>query len=309
VRLLGAISLAAAAALLAGCAASRKTVVKPAQAPVPLQTAAKGDLVAQYNRLAGAINSLDAAVILKLTAGAAYTGVIEQYHEINGFILAQKPSNIRVIGQAPVVGKDIFDMTSDGETFRIFIPSKNEFVTGPANLGRPAAKPIENLRPQHLLDAIFWPPIPEGNPVLFEQAAETSGAQPRYFILTVLQPTGGAPGATNIAAAGSTDWEIARKIWFDRADLTLSRIQIYAPGGIMTSETRYGGWDTFNGEKYPRHILLARPASDYQLEIGINKMTTNAPIASDRFVLNQPPGTRLVEEGEGMSGHSPEPQR
>ena len=96
---------------------------------------------------------------MKLTAGSAYSGVIEQYHEVNGFILAARPADIRVIGQAPVVSKNIFDMVSDGSTFSIYIPSKNKFIVGPANLERRAEKPIENLRPQHLVDALFWPVI------------------------------------------------------------------------------------------------------------------------------------------------------
>jgi hypothetical protein len=138
-----------------GCAVSHKTVVKPSQAPAALQSATKDQLIDGYNRQAQAIQSLNASVSMKLTAGSAYSGVIEQYNEVNGFILAARPASIRVIGQAPVVGKNIFDMVSDGSTFSIYIPSKNRFIVGPANLERRADKPIENLRPQHLVDALF----------------------------------------------------------------------------------------------------------------------------------------------------------
>src|SRR6202162_753109 len=138
--------MASSAALLSsafGCAVSRKTVVKPSQAPAALQTATKEQLIDSYNRQAQAIQSLNATVSMKLTAGSSYSGVIEQYHEVNGFMLASKPANIRVIGQAPVVGKNIFDMVSNGEEFRVFIPSKKDFLVGPANLARPSKKPIE----------------------------------------------------------------------------------------------------------------------------------------------------------------------
>ena len=140
---------------------------------------------------------------MKLTAGSAYSGVIEQYHEVNGFILASRPASIRVIGQAPVVGKNIFDMVSNGTTFSIYIPSKNKFIVGPANLERRAEKPIENLRPQHLVDAVFWPVIAEGTPVLFEEASE--GAS-RFYMLTVVKaetaPSAPGPGDTGSAAPG-----------------------------------------------------------------------------------------------------------
>ncbi|MGC1829299.1 MAG: hypothetical protein WA405_02420 [Candidatus Acidiferrales bacterium] len=288
IRLTGAIA-AVAAAFLCGCAASQKTAVAPSGAPVQLQTATKAQLIAEYNRQAGAVTSMNATVTMKLTAGAAYTGFIEQYHEINGFILAEKPSEIRVIGQAPVVGTNIFDMTSDGKTFRIFIPSKNEFITGPANLERPAAKPIENLRPQHLLDAIFWQAIPAGAPVLLEEAEGTNGAAARYYVLTVVRAA---------SAADVADWEIASKIWFDRADLNVSRVEIYEPGGALGSDAQYSRWDTFGEQKYPRGISLVRPAGNYELQITIQKLTLDEPIAAAHFALEQPQGTKLVREGE-----------
>lgn len=289
IRRMGVISVAAAMAFLCGCATSRKTAVQPSGAPVQLQTATKDQLIAEYNRHAEAVTSVNAAVTMKLTAGAAYTGFIEEYHEIKGFILAEKPSEIRVIGQAPVVGTNIFDMTSDGKTFQIFIPSKSEFVTGPANLERPAAKPIENLRPQHLLDAIFWQAIPAEAPVLMEEAEEASEAA-RYYVLTVVRVTG---------AGDSAGWEIASKIWFDRGNLDVSRVEMYEPGGVLGSDARYSHWDTFGAEKYPREISLVRPASNYELQIAIQKLTLDEPIDAGHFVLEQPPGTKLVREGEG----------
>src|SRR5580700_3404511 len=189
----------AAAAFACGCAVSHKTVVKPGDAPGKLLTATRDALVGRYNQQAEAITSLNATVSMKLTAGSAYSGVIEQYHEVNGFILTAKPANIRVIGQAPVVGKNVFDMVSNGEKFDIYIPSKNEFIVGPANLERRAEKPIENLRPQHLVDALFWPAITDQTPVLFEEAGE--GAS-RFYILTVVraQAPQSTVGASDAAA-------------------------------------------------------------------------------------------------------------
>jgi hypothetical protein len=99
---------------------SHTTVVKPSGPPAQLQTATKSDLITRYDQQADAVTTLNATITMTLTAGSAYTGVIKQYHEVKGFILAQKPSTIRVIGQAPVVGTNIFDMESDGDTFRIW---------------------------------------------------------------------------------------------------------------------------------------------------------------------------------------------
>jgi outer membrane lipoprotein-sorting protein len=296
------VSLAAVVSLACGCAVSHKTAVKPSHAPGPLQTASKAQLVELYDRQAQAIQSLNAGVAMKLTAGSAYSGVIEQYHEVNGFILAAKPASIRVIGQAPVIGKDIFDMVSDGKTFSIYIPSKNEFLVGPANLERHAEKPIENLRPQHLLDALFWPPIPERAPVLIEEASEGNG---RYYVLTVISHPS-EPVATSSAGSGSMDWEIARKIWFDRADLRVTRVENFGAGGKVASDVTYSNWQTSGALTYPWEIAVSRPGDDYQLQIAIKKLTLNEPVAPDRFALLQPSGTKLVHVGEEPGKNSDE---
>jgi hypothetical protein len=283
--------------LTTGCAASHTTVVKPSGPPVELQTASKTDLIASYNQLANAVTSVNLGVTMTLTAGSAYTGVIKQYHEVNGFILAQKPSDIRVIGQAPIVGTKIFDMVSDADTFDISIPSQHKFITGPTKLERPSAKPIENLRPQHLIGAIFWPPIAADAPVLVEQAGDGN----RYYVLTAIQRTqGGGPEGSG------TDWEIAQKVWIDRTDLSVARLQTYDPSGRIASDISFAGWDTFGAVHYPRQVGLSRPGNDYKLQIGITKATFNETITADRFQLTQPQGEELVKVGEDAAGVPPD---
>ena len=281
--------------LAAGCAASHTTVLKPARAPLPLQTATKAELIADYNQLANAVRSVNLAVTMALTAGSAYTGVIKQYHEVNGFILAEKPSDIRVIGELPVVGTKIFDMVSDADTFRISIPSQHKFLTGPTQLERPSAKPIENLRPQHLTGAIFWPVIPDDAPVLLEEAGDGGS----FYVLTVVRRTGQSGGTDS-----GTDWQIQQKVWIDRTDLSLARLETYEAGGKIGADIAFRGWDTFGGLRYPRQVSLSRPANDYTLEIGITKATFNETIPADRFELNQAAGEELVKVGEDTKSDS-----
>ena len=265
---------------VAGCSVSKKRAVAPAERRPALE-ATEEQLLEAFNRQARAVRSLNATVDLHPIAGSNYTGVIEDYREVRGFILAQKPSSIRVIGQAPVVATNIFDMVSDGETFRIFIPSKNKFITGPAVLERKADKPIENLRPQHLLDAVFWQEMPSA---LFEEQNVDSQ---RYYVLTELR--------------GGAQPEIVRKAWFDRADLSVARVEVYAGGGRLVSDVAYGDWQPVSPgaeTRYPRYIRIQRPHDDYQLEVRIVKLTLNENVSSDRFQLAQPAGTELVRVGE-----------
>lgn len=284
-----------------GCeAVKHTTVVKKTEIPVALEASAP-QLVERYNQVARSVHSVNATIELKPTAGSSYSGVIEEYHDVKGFLLAERPARVRMIGQAPVVAKNVFDMVSDGETFRIFIPSKHKFIVGPANLERTAKKPIENLRPQHLVDAIFWPEIAPNQATLFEEFDTETG---RYYILTLLR--------------GRANTEIARNIWFDRTDLQVARLQTFGAGGKLVSDVRYGQWQaTAVGPglgaqlgqpgplQFPRQITLTRPHDDYKLEIQITKLALNGALKAEQFHLEQPEGTELVQLG----GSEPEAQR
>ena len=274
---------------LSACSISKKTVMKPSEIR-PAKDASESELLASYNRIVGEISSINAAVELAPTAGSAYSGVIEEYHQVQGFILAQKPADVRVIGQAPVLAKNIFDMVSDGKTFRIYIPSKNQFIVGPTNLDRSAEKPIENLRPQHLLDALFWPSISTDAETLFEEFEQSPN---RFYVISLLR--------------GKEHPRLDRKLWFDRSDLSLARVDVYDGAGRVVSDIQLSDWQPVATSavaaapqvNYPRHILLRRPHDDYKLDIHITRLTLNEKIAADRFTLAQPANTKLTQLGEG----------
>jgi outer membrane lipoprotein-sorting protein len=257
----------------------------------PMLQATEPQLISAYNAQAGAVKTINATVRMTPVAGSAYSGVIQEYHEVGGFILMARPEMIRIIGQAPLVAKNIFDMVSDGRTFRIFIPSKNQFLVGSTSVERAAKSPIENLRPQHILDGFFWPELPPGAPVLFEQF---DALPDHYYVLTLLRKVG-------------SDLEIDRKIWFDRADLHIARVQIYGPAGRLDADIAYSDWEPTGGAAasasaadvlFPRQVTIRRPQQDYQLTVTITKLTLNAAVPAERFELAQPAGSQLVTVGQ-----------
>src|SRR6267143_217852 len=283
------------ASLSCGCRGHIKTITKlPPQAKAVIRDATRDDLLEKYNEIARAVKSVSATVELKPTAGSRYSGVIEEYHEVKAFLLAQRPAQIRMIGQAPVIGKTIFDMASDGETFRVSIPSKNKFLVVPVAAERISEKPIENLRPQHLLDALLWPEVRKEESVLFEEFNDETA---RYYVLTVLR--------------GGYRTEILRKIWFDRADLQVSRLQTFGPRGVLLSDVHVSDWQLIVSDQqalssptpgavsaFPRQIRIERPHDDYRLDLQVLKLSLNEEVPLDRFKLEQPPGSDLVRVGE-----------
>jgi hypothetical protein len=267
---------------------------------VVVKDATLEELLGKYNGVARGVKSVNATVQLKPIAGSKYSGVIEEYHEVKAFLLAERPAYIRMIGQAPVIGKMVFDMTSDAESFRVSIPSKNKFLVGAVSLERTSSKPIENLRPQHLLDAFLWTEIRKEEDVLFE---EFNDERARYYVLTVLR--------------GGYRREILRKIWFNRADLEVARLQEFGPKGALLSDVRYSDWEPQTGDQeqtsaaasgitfFPRVIQIDRPHDDYRLDLQVTKLTLNEDIPADRFKLEQPAGSELVRVGEDAQEKKP----
>lgn len=289
------------AAISYSCGGSVKTTRRlPVTQVVVVKDATREELLEKYNAMARGVKSVNATVELKPTAGSKYSGVIEEYHEVKAFLLAERPAYIRMIGQVPVIGKTVFDMTSDAESFRVSIPSKNKFLVGAISLERTSSKPIENLRPQHLLDALLWSEIRKEEDVLFE---EFNDEKARYYVLTVLR--------------GGYRREILRKIWFNRADLEVSRLQEFGPKGVLLSDVRYSGWEPLAVDQgqtsagasgipaFPRVIQIDRPHDDYRLDLQVTKLTLNEDLPAERFKLEQPAGSELVQVGEDAAEKKP----
>jgi hypothetical protein len=106
-----------------------------------------------------------------------------------------------------------------------------------------------------------------------------------------------------------------RKIWFDRANLQVARLQLFGRHGLLLSDTRFADWRAVNapatsdggnsgavaaspGQQFPHAIRIERPHDDYRLELQITKVTLNEEIPAERFKLEQPPGAELVRVGE-----------
>jgi len=193
-------------------------------------------------------------------------------------------------------------MASDGDTFRVSIPSKNKFLVGPVAVERAGSKPIENLRPQHLLDALLWPEIRKEEAVYLKEFNDENA---RYYVLTVLR--------------GGYQTEVLREVWFDRADLQVARLQTFGPKGVLLSDTRLSDWRPLEDAvvqsgpatpanrvtSFPRAIRIDRPRDDYRLDLQITNITVNEEIPAERFKLDQPAGAELVHVGDAAGNKQP----
>ena len=197
--------------------------------------------------------------------------------------LFRKPTDIRLIGLYPVVRNKAFDMVSTGTNFRLYLPSSNRFITGTKPLIAHSANKIENLRPQHFLEALLVQPMQPDEKPDFENFTDEDNA---------------ATSSTSCISCPSGDIIPTRSIWFNRIDLHLARQLVFDEAGNILTDARYTDWQNYNGVPFPKQIDIARPQDEYAVVMTVVKMEINRGVSDDKFVLEQPEGTQLQVLGQ-----------
>jgi outer membrane lipoprotein-sorting protein len=254
----------------------------------PLKAATQERLIEFLNTQAAAIKSLQATVDIDASAGDPKNGQITDYKEIRGYVLARKPSMLRMKGLMPVVRNTAFDMVSNGQDFKLWIPPKNKFVLGPNNLDHyQPEKRLENLRPQHIYDALLLREIGPDEIAVLENGYETvldpkkhRIDQPDYQIVVIRKGTNG--------------WFLSRKIEFSRTDLLPHRQIIYDEQGNVATDAHYQDYKDYSGVQFPSTIEIERPKESYDITLNILKLDLNRTLTDDQFALEQPPGAEVI---------------
>jgi hypothetical protein len=181
-------------------------------------------------------------------------------------------------------------MVSDGKQYRVSIPLKNKFIVGNANAPGKEKNPILNLRPQHIVNALFVDIMPYlANSQVRSTLEEAVDGRRSYYVFSFI----------NI---GENTAQLMEKLWIDRTNLEVTRKQILEPTerSIPTSNTQ----DTTPGDvAFPSVILIQRPTDDYSLKMTFQKTSVNET-RHDSFNL-ECRGARLVQrtEGSGTNKH------
>lgn len=261
----------------------------------PLADADTPQLVEQVNRLVG-VQSIRGKVDIQFEdTSFATSGLAEKYRTADGSVTLQRPSQIYLVVQTPLVPSDIAQMTSDGEHFRIAILKGDEkyrrFVKGtnsavyskldgasePTTAPRKdkgdtegqAVKALSNLRPQHLTEALLIRPIDPHVAGIFYARSEffQSEKDPNsnkrivrgYYLLDELQTSGD----------GSA--RLLRRFWFDRVgSIKFARLQTFDERGALTTDVAYADFKPFGPDGkiiLPARISLTRPQDRYELTL------------------------------------------
>ena len=232
-----------------GCLVRSRERIKTYKPPAGWKETTLAALLDSLRAQEAAIKTLNATVDVEPSVTSAAKGEVVHYRDVRSFLLIRRPGWLRMIGLYPVVRNTAFDLTSDGDKFQLYVPSKDKLVIGSAVSTKHSTSALENLRPHHILEALLWrSPDPAREKAALEVIDEPTMS---HYVVNIL--------ATN----GDGQLELSRKIWFERAGLTVDRLQVYETGGLLATDARYSNYGEFAGISYPQNIVIDRPQDQY----------------------------------------------
>ncbi len=252
--------------------------------PVNVLTATPQQLVQVIDQQYDAISAMFAEVTFTATEGGSLKGSEKTITPFSGVIILSKPESLRVIGFLPVVHTDAFDMASDGSTFKLWIPPKNEAIEGTNTVTQESSNAFENMRPYMFFDSLLIPKIGPGDLMtvtgdsntVVDPKTKKLVIEPEY-LLTVESRQG-----------NSSLLLVHRVIHFSRINLRPSEEDIYDQNGQIQTQALYGPLQAYGTELFPGTITLRWPLEQQQILITIEKLKVNPPVNNDTFRLKIP---------------------
>ena len=295
--------------------------VQVRQLLAPLAEANTAQLIAEVNRVA-AVRSIHGKVdIVFEDTSFAEAGIAEKYRQADGQLTLQRTGNIYLIIQVPFIAKDIAQMTSNGESFRVAVLQGDEkyrrFVKGtnkatyekldldgkPTNSEKPnkvmnakeTVNALSNLRPQHLTDALMVNPIPDPAQSGLRYARSEFYQDEPDTRLQAQQGVGVVRGyyvLEEFLQSRAGEAQLLRRLWFDRVGgIRLARIQSFNDQGLLITDVSYWDEKPFGetGEfRLPSRIEITRPHDHYKLSIAYQTpaaVDIDRDFAPEAFVL------------------------
>jgi hypothetical protein len=282
----------------------RTRPVEETYSQAALREASQSALIESVDQQAEKIQSLKATVDIDTSVGGARKGHYTDYKEIRGYVLARKPAMLHMIGLLPIVRTTAFDMVSNGEEFKLWIPPRNRFVMGRNNVQtHNPDQPMESIRPQDIYDALLIRPIdPEHEIAILAKGEEILHDSKGHRVLQedyeliVIRKRDGNEGV------------LSRKIVFGRTDLQPHRQYIYDDQANLVTDARYANYKDYDGVSFPSRIEISRPQEEYDITLNMLKLEMNKSLRDDQFALEQPPGAEVVRLDQPQSSAAAPPE-
>jgi hypothetical protein len=259
-----------------GCGAVReKERVQAPETYLQAREASEAELMELINSGYAGIDSISVSRFdVEFTGGSLEDGYFEKYRKAGGYLVARRPGSIFVNILNPLTKSSVLTMASADNEFQIWIPSKNQYVTGSTDIEREEENPVYNARPSHFIQGIMMERIETGNPGLHYYIEEEDNGVFRYYVLVV-----------------------------ERSALQVRRQQYFRDSRVE-SDIIYGPAVPLGGILVPTTVKIDRPLDRYSIdfEIDIESVRLNRELKPGVFMVPRPPGAELIRVEEETEG-------
>jgi hypothetical protein len=265
--------------------------VPQAKMPDNVLSAPPERLVEIINKRYDGIDALSADVTFTATQGGALNGSVKTITPFPGHILVRKPESLRVIGYVPVVHTQAWDMASNGQTFKLWIPHDNKVVEGSNTVTQVSSNSFENMRPYMFVDSMIIPKI-EPDDLLSVTGDSDTIVNPKTrkleirpeYLLTVSR----RQGDSNLLLT-------KRVIHFSRLDLRPIEEDIYGPDGQVQTQSIYGPLQTYGDQRFPGTVTIKWPLQEQQILVTIQVLRVNLHLEDSQFQVIVPKSAVVQE--------------
>jgi len=272
------VALLGTALLLPGCV-FRRTAIPQNQRLLPVQSRTFKDLLQDLEARSRAIQTVKAArVLFQPSAGARTKGVLTETRvPVAGFIVVNRPHDIRIRLNVPLLGTTGADLVSDGQSFKVWVPLTNKLYDGKAN---------ESIRIGSA-ELLLPPPADISNAMFVDVAQYLNNANYKFFPreMTVGTHSYYVIGIVNVQAT-SSEAQMIQEIWVDRTNMEITQQVMYGEGGKIMTETEFSGYRVGDPLSFPHDVTIRRPEEDVNLKITFQTLPeVNSPLTPDAFQL------------------------
>jgi hypothetical protein len=156
-------------------------------------------------------------------------------------------------------------------------------------VGKLSPQWFENVRPQHIKDAMLLKPIDPANEIVILEDGMEIVKDPKSH-RDVQQPT----YVVSVIGHDSNGYYIPRKVIFSRTDLLPHQQLIYSREGRLVTEAHYENFVDHGGTMFPDIVEVHRPIEDYTITLSVVKLNLNEPLTDDQFTIAQPAGFKVI---------------
>jgi outer membrane lipoprotein-sorting protein len=272
--------------VLSGCIV-RKTPVPRNQRLLPAQTRTFSEILQILAERSQAVKTLRAInVVFQPSAGARKKNEITETRAIDGYLLVNRPNEMHIHLNLPVLKTTLADMVSDGREYKVWSPLNNNFYVGRADEPIQIGKlDLDLPPPTDIASAIFVDISPYlNNPAKFKLfQTEAVVGQHSYYVMRVVD-----------IEDRSIEAHALEEIWIDRTNMEIARQVTYGKEGIVRTDTDFSGYPSSGEILFPKVVQIHCPVEDVNLTIKFDRAEPNVKLPAEGFQLAQPDGSELI---------------